>query len=54
MLAFDKGLVSFADDGRALLSPKLGDPSRAALEATESGPTGGHKGTFVTRCSNHC
>jgi hypothetical protein len=29
--AFDKGLVSFADDGTALASPQLGDIARKVL-----------------------
>ena len=31
--AFDKGLVSFADDGTPILSPRLGDAARTALDA---------------------
>jgi putative restriction endonuclease len=35
--AFDKGLVSFADDGRSLASPELGELARRAL-AIETAP----------------
>jgi putative restriction endonuclease len=35
--AFDKGLVGFADDGRPLASPELGDIARRAL-AIETAP----------------
>ncbi len=36
--AFDKGLVSFADDGTALTSPQLSDAARAALGVRDVAP----------------
>lgn len=36
--AFDRGLVSFADDGRALLAPTLGAAARRVLRAKEAAP----------------
>jgi hypothetical protein len=39
--AFDKGLVSFGDDGTVLVSPKLGDAARAALGVGRVSPLNG-------------
>ena len=36
--AFDAGLVSFSDDGDALLSPALGEAARSALRAEPAAP----------------
>jgi len=36
--AFDAGLVSFADDGTAVLSPKLSDEARSALAPEAASP----------------
>jgi predicted restriction endonuclease len=36
--AFDKGLISFADDGRVLASPALSAAARAALGVDQASP----------------
>src|SRR5262249_32690662 len=39
--AFDKGLVSFADDGTSILSPRVGEAARTALAADRAPPIPG-------------
>lgn len=55
--AFDKGLVSFADDGKALFSPDLGDRSLAALNAAASpalvGLTSEHRQNLAWHRAHH-
>jgi hypothetical protein len=48
--AFDGGLVSFSDDGRAMLSPTLTDDARTALVAMApplTGLTAAHRGNLA-------
>ena len=39
--AFDRGLVSFADDGTVLASPRLSEATRNALGLTAAAPLPG-------------
>ena len=47
--AFDKGLVSFADDGTALVSPELGQAARISL-GVDNTPT--LRGLRPVHCAN--
>ena len=55
--AFDKGLVSFGDDGTVLVSPKLSEVARAALDAEHVPPLkglqDGHKKNLAVHRAQH-
>lgn len=52
-LAFDCGLVSFADDGEVLASPKLGDATRDALGLDQNGRLTGLTPAHAVNLARH-
>jgi hypothetical protein len=55
--AFDQGLVSFADDGTALASPKLSETARKALQVDSAPALSGlrvaHRSNFAAHRARH-
>ncbi len=51
--AFDRGLVSFADDGRVLVSPELGAEARVALRLDDGRRVPGLKNEHRMRLGRH-
>jgi len=51
--AFDRGLVSFRDDGGVLISSKLGEAARAALSADLVQPLSGLRTIHRTNLASH-
>jgi putative restriction endonuclease len=55
--AFDQGLISFADDGTALIGPKLSEAARKTLGVDAVSPLGGlrdaHRTNLVLHRSRH-
>jgi predicted restriction endonuclease len=51
--AFDRGLVSFADDGLVLASPRLGKEEREALGLARASPLQGLRGAHRVNLAQH-
>ena len=51
--AFDKGLISFADDGTALASPQLSAQAKAALSFDNAPRLGGLRDAHLVRLRRH-
>jgi uncharacterized protein DUF3293 len=51
--AFDQGLISFADDGRPLIGPKLSEAARKTLSADAAPPLRGLRDAHRTNLAAH-
>ena len=51
--AFDRGFVSFADDGSVLASPALSEPARKALGLASAPPLAGLHGAHRANLALH-
>jgi hypothetical protein len=51
--AFDRGLISFADNGMVLASPKLGEAARTALGISAAVPLAGLRDAHRTNLARH-
>jgi hypothetical protein len=51
--AFDRGLISFADDGTVLVSPRLGTAAQAALGVSGAPPLAGLRNAHCTNLAIH-